>query len=225
VEVRTICVMLPLRVNSVNCFLLKTAAGWILIDTACSNRRAELVGQMENAGCEPGRLALIILTHGDFDHTGNARYLRERFASRIAMHRDDLGMVEHGDMFWNRGRGSALVKALAPVLFRFRKSDRFSPDLLIDDGSDLAEYGADLRVVHLPGHSQGSIGLLTGEGELFCGDLLINEKKPVLNYRIADASAANDSVERLQRLHVKNIFPSHGRPFRMDDFAMGRPGS
>jgi glyoxylase-like metal-dependent hydrolase (beta-lactamase superfamily II) len=124
------------------------------------------LGQIEGAGCEPGKLKLILLTYGDFDHTGNAKYLRERFTSKIAMHRDDLGMVERGDMFWNRGLGNVLVKALAPVLFQFRHSGRFSPDLFIEDGYVLAEYGASLKVVHLLGHARGSIGLLTDKGEL-----------------------------------------------------------
>jgi len=213
--------MLPMRVGSVNVFLLKTKDGWILIDTACSNNRAELVGQMENAGCRPGKLKLIILTHGDFDHTGNARYLREKFSSPIAMHRGDLGMVEQGNMYWNRGKPNRVVKALAPLVFGFRRSERFSPDLLVQDGFDLSGYGANMRVVHLPGHSQGSIGLLTGEGELFCGDLLINEKTPVLNYRITDASAAQASLARLQGLRLTTVFPSHGGQFPMEDFTPG----
>jgi glyoxylase-like metal-dependent hydrolase (beta-lactamase superfamily II) len=218
-EVKTICLTLPLRVNTVNCFLLRTEVGWILIDTACSNKRAELLCQMESAGCEPGKLKLILLTHGDFDHCGNARYLKARFASKIAMHRDDRGMVERGDMYWNRGKSNLLVRALAPALFRFRTSDRFSPDLYVEDGYDLAEYGARLKVVHLPGHSRGSIGILAEEGVLFCGDLLINEDKPVLNHRIADPVAARESVERLKRLNVKSILPSHGKQFRMEDLA------
>jgi hydroxyacylglutathione hydrolase len=221
VEIRTISVMLPLRVTSVNVFLLKTGNGWILIDTACSNNRDGLVSQIESAGCERGKLKLIVLTHGDFDHTGNARYLRDRFGAPIVMHRDDLGMVEQGDMYWNRGKPNRVVKALAPVVFGFRRSDRFSPDLFVEDGFDLSQYGPDLRVVHLPGHSQGSIGLLTGEGELFCGDLLINEKEPVLNHRVTDAAAARASLARLQGLEITTVFPSHGRQFRMVDFNPG----
>jgi hydroxyacylglutathione hydrolase len=217
-DIRTLCLTLPLRVNTVNCFLLRTEAGWILVDTACSRNRAELVTEMKRAGCPPGKLRLILLTHGDFDHAGNARHLRDVFAAPIAMHRDDVGLVERGDMFWNRGRGNALVKAVAPVLFRFGRSERFSPDLLVDDGDDLAEHGAGMKVVHLPGHSKGSVGLLTDRGELFCGDLLINERKPVLNYRIADAAAARASVEKLRGLRVRRVIPSHGGQFEMDDF-------
>jgi hypothetical protein len=43
--------------------------------------------------------------NGDLDYAGNAAYLREEFGARIAMHHADSGMVERGDMFWNRNRG------------------------------------------------------------------------------------------------------------------------
>ena len=41
------------------------------------------------AGCKLGSLKLIVLTHGDFDHTGNAAYLRHKYAIKIAMHFDN----------------------------------------------------------------------------------------------------------------------------------------
>jgi hydroxyacylglutathione hydrolase len=216
--IKTICLMLPLRLTTVNCFLVRAESGWILIDTACSINRAELDGHLEQAGCRPGNLRLIVLTHGDFDHTGNARHIRERFGSTVAMHRGDLGMVERGDMFWNRGKSNPLVKAIAPVLFGFGKSERFTPDVYVDDGDDLSRYGLDARIVTLPGHSKGSIGIVTGKGDLFCGDLLINEKNPVLNDRIADPGAARASVERLRKLGIATVFTSHGRQFPLKEF-------
>ena len=223
---KTICLQLPLRINQVNCFLLRTEEGSVLIDSGCSKNRAELVNEIERAGCRPGTLRLVILTHGDFDHAGGAGYVRDRFASKIAMHPDDVGMVEHGDMFWNRGEGNVVVKTFAPVLFRFGRSQRFTPDVLIDDGDALSGFGTDMMVIHLPGHSKGSIGLLTAGGELFCGDLLINEKRPALNYRIADLAAAKASVEKLRRLGVRRVIPSHGKEFEMNDFLIDydRPG-
>jgi hydroxyacylglutathione hydrolase len=51
---------------------------------------------------------LIVITHGDFDHIGNAAYLRQKFGAKIAMHADDVGMAERGDMFWNRKKGNRL---------------------------------------------------------------------------------------------------------------------
>ena len=78
-EITQIRVALPYRLGSVNCYLIKTETGFVLIDTGSSNGRAELEHQLERAGCKPGNLRLILLTHGDFDHTGNAAHLRKRF--------------------------------------------------------------------------------------------------------------------------------------------------
>jgi hydroxyacylglutathione hydrolase len=210
--------MLPLRLTTVNCFLLGAEGSWILIDTACSINRTELDGRLEQAGCTPGNLNLIILTHGDFDHSGNARHLRERFKSRVAMHEDDRGIVERGDIFWNRGKGNALVKTIAPILFGFGSAERFTPDLYLEDGLDLSSFGFTVKVVFLPGHSKGSIGVVTETGDLFCGDLFVNEKKPVLNDRITDRSAARASVARLRTLGISTVYPAHGRRFAMKEF-------
>ncbi len=217
-EIRTISLSLPYRLGAVNCYLVETGAGYILIDTGGSNGRAELEKELASAGCKPGNLELIVLTHGDFDHTGNAAYLGQAFGVEIAMHQDDSGMVERGDMFWNRSKGGIPLRMMAPLLFGFGKSKRFKPDLCIDEGFDLAEYGLDARVLHIPGHSQGSIGVLTAGGDLFCGDLLDNVDKPALNSIMDDLAAANASVEKLKSLAITTVYPGHGQPFPMEKF-------
>jgi glyoxylase-like metal-dependent hydrolase (beta-lactamase superfamily II) len=93
---------------------VETDAGLVLIDTGGSNKRAKLEKELGGAGCQPGNLKLIVITHGDFDHTGNAAYLREQFGAQIAMHQDDAGMAERGDMFWNRKSGHVLFRVIAP---------------------------------------------------------------------------------------------------------------
>ena len=70
--------------------------------------------------------------------------------------------------------------------FKLKKSDRFQPDVCLEDGDDLREYGFDAQVLHLPGHSNGSIGVLTAGGDLFCGDLLRNWGKPAPGFGIFD---------------------------------------
>jgi len=208
----------PYKLGSVNCYLIRTDAGCILIDTGCSNKRTDLEKQLESGGCKPGNLQLIVLTHGDFDHTGNAAYLRNKFGTKIAMHYDDLGMVERGDLFWNRIKGNILIRMMAPIFFGFGKSKRFSPDLYVEDGYDLSGYGLDAKVLYIPGHSKGSIGILTAGGEMFCGDLLTNTDKPVLNSIMDDSAAANASVEKLKSFKINTVYPGHGKPFPMELF-------
>jgi hydroxyacylglutathione hydrolase len=210
---KTIQLSLPYGFGLVNCYLLNTETGFILIDTGSSNQRASLVNELERSGCQPGNLRLIVITHGDFDHTGNAAYLRSRFDTKIAMHADDVGMAESGDMFWNRKKGNPLFRMLVPILFRFKKADRFTPDLTLGEGDHLEEYGLTARVLSIPGHSQGSIGILTADGELFCGDLLTNQEQPVLNAIMDDGAGANQSIGKLKTQNVRTVYPGHGKPF------------
>jgi hydroxyacylglutathione hydrolase len=217
-EIKTIRLPLPYRLGSVNCYLVGTDAGYVLIDTGGSNGRTKLERELESAGCEPGHLKLIALTHGDFDHAGNAAYLRRTSGAKIAIHPDDSGMVERGDMFWNRNTGNVLLRTASSILFGFGKSERCTPDVHVEDGHDLSEYGLDAVVLHIPGHSKGSIGILTASGDLFCGDLLINSGKLGLNSIIDDPEAANASVERLKALEIGTVYPGHGEPFSMERF-------
>ncbi|MEN8120247.1 MAG: MBL fold metallo-hydrolase [Bacteroidota bacterium] len=217
-DFKTIRLNLPFKIGSVNCYLLKIDSGYILIDTGGTNKRTELEEEIVNAGCKPGNLKLIILTHGDFDHIGNAAYLRQKFNTKIAMHHDDFGMIEHGDMFWNRKKPNMLIKIIAGVILRLRKSDRIKPDIPIDDGYDLSNYGLDAKIIHIPGHSKGSIGILTSNGDLFCGDLFENTNKPVLNSIMDDLEVAKASVEKLKNLKINTVYPGHGKQFQMELF-------
>ncbi len=204
---------LPFRLGRVNCYILRTGSGFVLIDCGASNGRRALEKELERAGCHPGGLKLIVLTHGDFDHTGNAASLRRKYGARIAMHRDDAGMIERGDIFWNRRGRGPVVRAWAALLFRFGRDQRCAPDLLLDEGDDLSGYGLEATVLHLPGHSRGSIGILTAAGDLFCGDLLEYKGKPALNSIIDDRAAAQASFERLKGLPARMVYTGHGPPF------------
>lgn len=208
--------------GGVNCYLLTTNTGFVLIDTGFSKSRVDVERELENAGCTPETLKLILLTHGDFDHSGNAAYLRERYSVKIAMHIEDEGMVEKGDLFYNR-KANFLMRMMGKIMLFFlrgglKKNERFTPDLHFDDGYNLSEYGLDATVLYVPGHSKGSIGILTNNGDLFCGDLLENTKKPAKNSLIADKKAFNESVEKLKGLKIGTVYPGHGEPFPMEQF-------
>jgi hydroxyacylglutathione hydrolase len=205
-----------------NCYLIKTDTGYLLIDTGWSTKRDSLLKDLENAGCKPGNLKLIILTHGDFDHTGNGAYLREKYATRIVMHRDDAQTVMSGDMFVTK-KIAPLAKIAAKILLSFIRLghfETFQPDLCIEDGQDLSIYGIDASSIHLPGHSKGSIGILTTAGDLFCGDLLENTKKPAVNTLVDDPIQMAASIEKLKKLPIKKVYPGHGSPFLVEQLFM-----
>ncbi len=210
-EIKTIKLKILMGLASVNCYLIKSKENFILIDTGDSKNRSEILKELEIAGCTPQNLNLIIVTHGDTDHTGNCAYLRDKFNTKIAMHPDDIGMVQTGDMLYKR-KGNIISKIISPFM-GLNKSERFTTDVLVDEGYDLNQYGWNARIIHIPGHSSGSIGVLTAEGEFFCGDLFSNTGKPTLNSIMDDKMKARTSIEKLQSLNITQVYPGHGVPF------------
>lgn len=128
-------------------------------------------------------------------------------------------MVERGDMSWNRKAKPdkfSVIFRIMSFFVRPGKFDTFTPDLTIDESFDLSEYGLDARILHLPGHSKGSIGILTSGGDLFCGDLLYNIGIGIPF--IDDLADFNASIEKLKSLGIRTAYPGHGKSFPMEQF-------
>lgn len=212
-KIETICL------TSVNSYLLAAESGFVLIDTGRPERRGELNARLDAAGCRPADLKLILITHGDYDHAGNAAFLRERHGATIAMHRADAARVEQGD--WTLGMKPnpdkfPLFLRIASRFIRPGPFDTFVPDVYLADGQTLQNFGLDAAVLHLPGHTRGSVGVLTTNGDLFCGDLMDSMiGKPSLEFFIDDMPAAQASLARLRQLDVGVVYPGHGKPFRL----------
>lgn len=203
----------------VNCYAVKVDDDYILIDTGFPIRRLQLDKALREIGCRPGRLRLIVLTHAHTDHAGNCAHLRESFEAPIAMHEGDVGRATRGDMFWRADGRKAVSSAIAKVMLSVIKQgkfDAFEPDVLLSEGDSLSEYGLDARVLHFPGHSPGSIGILTADGDLFCGDLLTNNGEPLRNTIVDEPADMDASYDRLAALNIQTVYPGHGEPFAFD---------
>jgi hydroxyacylglutathione hydrolase len=211
-----------LRFDGTNAYLIVAGSGFVLVDTGYPFQRRRLEEALARAGCAPGQLKLIVATHGDIDHTGNCAYLREKYQVRIAMHPGDTEMCLKDGVTRDRGK---LPPDFPPLLFLYfiqsalryllrqmvwgKPYDRFKPDVLLADGQSLAEYGCDATILYTPGHSKGSISVLTPEGELICGDLFGN----VWGKRLKATDDAG--LNRLKAMNIQTIYPGHGQPFPM----------
>jgi hydroxyacylglutathione hydrolase len=202
-----------------NAYLVKGDRCFVLIDTGFRFDRARLEAELRAANCRPGDLKLIVITHGDSDHSGNAAYLRRAYGAKIAMHKAEVQAVERGDMFLSRGRPPLSRRLLKPlmVLFRLRRRDRFTPDMNLENGDRLDGYGLDATILHVPGHSAGSIGVLTADGAFFSGDFLENRTHPSLATLVDDREALIASFERVRQLDIRTVYPGHGKPFALDE--------
>ncbi len=213
--VTAITTVTTINLGGVNCYLAKCIDGFVLVDTGFSARRNLLVKELEKAGCKPGNLKFVVITHGDSDHAGNCAFLQKEYRAPIGMHADDVGMVERGDMSWNRKPKAdkmSIVMRIVGAVVRLAAKERFEtfrPDVVVTDGYDLSRYGFNARAVHIPGHSKGSIGVLADDGSLYCGDFLY--ATPGMNF-VDDQEARAASLEKLKKLPIRKVFPGHGKP-------------
>jgi hydroxyacylglutathione hydrolase len=213
-EIKTIAL------HGVNCYLVKMVDGFILIDTEFPYNRDDLIKELEKEGCLPGNLKLIVITHRDWDHTGNCAYLQEKYKVKIAMHKADASGEQST---YRKMKPFFLMIVLLPKMMRIlpmiRKNplERFEPDLFLEEGQSLADYGFNARILYIPGHTKGSIAILTENGDLFCGDIIhdsyINKGKPVFAQIFENESDLNASIEKLKMLSIKTVYPGHGKPF------------
>jgi hydroxyacylglutathione hydrolase len=208
--------------GGVNCFLFDAGDGFVLVDTGFAFQRPLLEKRLEAAGCGQGKLKLIVLTHGDGDHVGSCAYLKAKHGAEVAMHREDapsagsdpgkdrkvkFGFMNFLEVFTGIGMAFRALRSGSI------KPEPFEVDLFLEDGRSLADRGVDARVVHIPGHSRGSIGLLLPTGDLIAGDLFMNLIAPNFSaIRLAGGETAA-SVAKLDGLGIRDVLPSHGRPF------------
>jgi len=200
-----------------NCYLLQNNDSIILVDTGSKSKLKQLEQTLTDHAIKIETIQLILITHGDFDHTGNCACFQNKYKIKIAIHEKDAGMIENSDMFWNRKSGNKIVRMVLNTLFGIQKC---IPDIKILDTSDLNEFGINAKTIHIPGHSAGSIGILTQEGDFICGDIFENTKKPKIGPIIDNKAEAESSINRIKKLTINRVFPGHGEGFELKELEL-----
>ncbi len=129
------------------------------------------------------------------------------------MHREDSIITESGNMMINKKNQNKAIELFTRV---FMSIDRFKADILVEDEMNLKEYGINAQILHLPGHSKGSIGVLTENNNLICGDLFENRKRPRL-YFIDNKKEIEYSLNKLDKYIIEDVYPGHGLKFKFSE--------
>ncbi|MEE3400016.1 MAG: MBL fold metallo-hydrolase, partial [Eubacterium sp.] len=83
----------------------------------------------------------------------------------------------------------------------------------VKDGDTFEEYGfPDIKVVELPGHTKGSIGLLVQDFALLAGDALDNWIRPAKGHLFYDIDVMNKTFGLIRSLGDRTVYYGHGNP-------------
>lgn len=131
-----------IKCGNVNCYIISEGDSAILVDTGRKKHLKTVI-----AACNPYKIKLILLTHGHYDHVENASELSEKLGVPVAMHKDDVNLLDSvknqplsASSFLGKIILSATIKEFAQ-----RKMRAFTPSVFLDDGDDLTEYGISVK--------------------------------------------------------------------------------
>lgn len=192
-----------------NCYIISEGENAVLIDTCKSGYFSKIL-----QNCKPYVIRLIVLTHGHFDHAQNAAVLSKELDAPVAMHRADLELLNDNNSqpLDSEGILGKIVLNASLKSFAEEKIPPFSPAVFLDEGDTLQKYGINARILHLPGHTDGSIAVDLAEEYLFVGDALMNMFCPTTSMIFHDKAEMLKSARRISMLGKRTIYFGHGKP-------------
>ncbi|MBN1661751.1 MAG: MBL fold metallo-hydrolase [Anaerolineae bacterium] len=206
------------RIWDVKVYVLCQENGAVVVDAAMPGRERVIWRHLAALGYGPADLNAVWLTHGDVDHAGSAAALQAESGAEVVAHHADVPMIQ----------GQA-GRALGPVpgrhwlerIFDWLVRDvvHYTPAVVDHPVEDGAELGA-WSVVHVPGHTAGSICFHhAARGILIVGDAIRHRRGQLAappRVLAPYAAAAVDSVTRIAELDFEICCFGHGPPLVRD---------
>ncbi|WP_394522459.1 MBL fold metallo-hydrolase [Lacrimispora sp. JR3] len=208
-----------IRCGSVNSYLIEERGRAILVDTGRKGFEEKILNV-----CRRTKVELILLTHGHFDHVQNTAYLAHKLDVPVAMHQADLSLLkaDFPEPVSYQGFLGMLVAEVSAKSVDKDKIPVFTPEIYVREGDSLKAYGINARVLELPGHTRGSIGLDVEETAVIAGDALMNLFYPGLSMIYWDRDRMIESAQKISALGARKIYFGHGNPVENQEW--GRIG-
>ncbi len=183
-----------------NCYLLESDGQALIVDPSAA--ASAILRRLETDRCVP---IGVLLTHGHFDHIMSIDTLRDTVPTlKVLIHEADAPMLEDGS------------KNAFATFFGQERVWR-AADQHLTDGQHIQVGTTDLRVIHTPGHSPGSICVLSENDQLLLtGDTLFADSIGRCDLWGGSFPTLRQSIASLRSLDGSmTIYPGHGDTTRL----------
>ena len=175
---------MELGIYFVNCYLIREEQSKTCVVVDPGGHPNKVLKYLEDKGLT---LEAILLTHGHFDHVGAVKELAETTGCKVYLHADDLTLPEN--------------YTAGPLYYTHH----------YDEGDVLELAGLTIRVMHTPGHTEGSVCLVV-EDVIISGDTLFCHSCGRTDLPGGDPDAIMRSLARLKNLEGDyRVMPGHNR--------------
>jgi glyoxylase-like metal-dependent hydrolase (beta-lactamase superfamily II) len=210
----------------VNACVIGDTSSWVLVDTGLENSYDYIIEQTEAMFGKGSTPAMILLTHGHFDHIGCVIQLSEHWNVDVYAHEEELAYLTGKKNYPepNPDADEGMVAKMSPA-FPNEGINLFDRIKALPKSGYIPDI-KDWEWIHTPGHTEGHVSffrkrdkvLIVGDAftttkqESFLSVLTEREKvKGPPAYLTPDWMAAKESVEKLKNIMPELVIPSHGK--------------
>ena len=221
---------LPFALNIVNCYLLRGAEGWTLVDTGLNTAaaRAQWQAALNALDIRPEAIEKIVLTHMHPDHFGMAGWWQRQAATPMPLFLPEREQRQM-QVFYRRsntplyhqwmldcGMDEESVDNIESALFSTRDSTQPHPleQRFLRAGRTVRLGQRDFQTIHAPGHSDGQMIFYDAADRLMiCGDHVLMRITPNIgSWPHTEADPLGRflrSLSELAALDVRLALPGH----------------
>ncbi len=132
-------------------YLVDGGEEMVLIDAGAGEGYELIVDNIRSLGLRPDKLKAVVATHSHIDHIGSLYQFREEFGVRVIAHELDKEAIETGIGSGAEYYGVSYRPCMVDVVLR--------------ESEGTVRCGRhDLKTVHIPGHTPGSIAVYLDAG-------------------------------------------------------------
>ena len=184
-----------------------------LVDAGLMGKGGYKVKSVAKLGMPLEDIKRIIMTHTHLDHIGCLGEIMEQVPhAELWVHEEEANPLEQGD---ERGvYGMDMFQSMCKSQYNLKPGAfKFDVTRKLQGGETLEIGGMSWEVLHIPGHSAGSIALYHPEqkvlipGDTVYADYAIGR----FDLHRADPGALSRSLMRLAELDVEVLLPGHNR--------------
>lgn len=182
-----------------------------LVDAGLAGKGRYKLQGMKALGLDPLSVRRVIMTHTHFDHIGCLRELSGAFPdAELWVHTAEAELLEAGDD--RTVYGMEMFRAMCMSQYGLAKEAfRFKVHRKLQGGEALSLGDTLWEVIHIPGHSAGSIALYNKDGKVLIPGDVVYADYAIGRFDLfgADPARHRESLFRLAELDVDVLLPGH----------------